>query len=187
MKIIPLSDKIFTIHNFLTDTACENYIRLAQEIGFEAAKVESFGGATVIPAVRNNSRAFYESIETADELWSLLEPVYPVPAIGNSRAVGLNELFRFYCYQPGHRFKPHTDSSYVRNDLETSYFTFMIYLNDGCTGGETRFTELTVTPEKGMALLFWHSLEHEGCEVTSGVKYVLRTDVMYRFIEETNP
>jgi hypothetical protein len=29
-----------------------------------------------------------------------------------------------------------------------------------------------------MALLFQHQLLHEGCVVTSGVKYVLRSDVM---------
>ena len=31
-----------------------------------------------------------------------------------------------------------------------------------------------------MALIFLHSLYHEGNEVTQGVKYVLRSDVMYR-------
>jgi hypothetical protein len=31
-----------------------------------------------------------------------------------------------------------------------------------------------------MALIFLHSLYHEGSEVTQGVKYVLRTDIMYR-------
>jgi hypothetical protein len=31
-----------------------------------------------------------------------------------------------------------------------------------------------------MALLFQHQLLHEGSEVTSGVKYVVRSDVMYR-------
>jgi hypothetical protein len=30
-----------------------------------------------------------------------------------------------------------------------------------------------------MALLFQHEVLHEGCAVESGVKYVLRTDVMY--------
>jgi 2-oxoglutarate-Fe(II)-dependent oxygenase superfamily protein len=69
--------------------------------------------------------------------------------------------------------------------------TFMIYLNDGMTGGETRFFAgmervfrqrpyLSVEPKQGMALIFLHSIWHEGAVVQSGQKYVLRTDVMYK-------
>jgi len=69
--------------------------------------------------------------------------------------------------------------------------TFMIYLNDGMPGGETRFFAdveqvvqqcpyLSVQPKEGMALLFLHSIWHEGAVVHSGQKYVLRTDVMYQ-------
>lgn len=57
----------------------------------------------------------------------------------------------------------------------------MIYLNDDFEGGETEFENLlTVTPEKGTALIFYHPLRHEGKALASGLKYVLRTDVMYR-------
>ncbi len=70
--------------------------------------------------------------------------------------------------------------------------TFMIYLNEGMTGGETRFfgdmeqaflhqrPYLSVQPKEGMALIFLHSIWHEGAVVHSGQKYVLRTDVMYK-------
>ena len=40
--------------------------------------------------------------------------------------------------------------------------------------------DIAVTPRTGMALLFQHMLLHEGCVVTSGTKYALRSDVMYR-------
>ena len=74
---------------------------------------------------------------------------------------------------------------------EESEFTFMIYLNDGMTGGETRFfsnmeqafggrSYLSVEPKEGMALVFVHAIWHEGAVVESGQKYVLRTDVMYK-------
>jgi hypothetical protein len=56
----------------------------------------------------------------------------------------------------------------------------MMYLNDNFEGGETTFRELKIRPRQGMALLFLHNLYHEGTQVTRGVKYVLRTDVMYR-------
>ena len=58
----------------------------------------------------------------------------------------------------------------------------MVYLNEGFAGGETRFHdyEVDVVPRTGMALLFQHRVLHEGCVVTTGTKYVLRSDVMYR-------
>ena len=60
--------------------------------------------------------------------------------------------------------------------------TFMVYLNEGFAGGATRFLDhgVEVEPRTGRALLFQHALLHEGVTVGEGVKYVLRTDVMYR-------
>lgn len=63
--------------------------------------------------------------------------------------------------------------------LRGCLLTFMIYLNEGYTGGETRFESVSVAGKPGMALVFEHELLHEGAEVTAGVKYVLRSDVMY--------
>ena len=63
--------------------------------------------------------------------------------------------------------------------MEISLLTFMIYLNEGYGGGATRFEAMTVDGVLGMALVFEHGLIHEGASVTSGLKYVLRSDVMY--------
>ncbi len=51
----------------------------------------------------------------------------------------------------------------------------------GFDGGATVFHDfgVQVTPRTGSALMFQHQLLHEGCVVQAGVKYVLRTDVMY--------
>jgi len=83
--------------------------------------------------------------------------------------------------RPGQRFAPHYDGCFRRNPSECSELTFMVYLNDGFAGGATTFHDFDeeVVPQAGMALLFQHQLLHEGCVVTSGVKYVLRSDVMY--------
>lgn len=58
---------------------------------------------------------------------------------------------------------------------------FLIYLNEGCLGGETLFRQgnLKVSPKMGSAILFEHQLWHQGAEVESGVKFVLRSDVVY--------
>jgi len=47
-------------------------------------------------------------------------------------------------------------------------------------GGATNFKDISIKPETGMALIFKHELLHEGAKVTAGLKYVLRSDVMYR-------
>jgi hypothetical protein len=93
--------------------------------------------------------------------------------------IGLNERFRFYRYDPGERFAPHTDGCFRRNNGQESLLTIMIYLNEGCEGGETNFGDVQIVPKAGMALIFDHYLLNEGAAVLSGRKYVLRSDVMY--------
>ena len=176
MKVLQLSDKILTIDGFLNPSECEEYIAMSEKIGYEAAKLDS---KKVVTEVRNNQRAFYESQELASLLFERSAPYLP-DQIGSRILVGLNELFRFYKYLPGHQFKKHQDGSFIRNKTEVSAMTFMIYLNDGCVGGETTFLEHQIAPKTGKALVFYHKLLHEGSEVKEGVKYVLRTDVMYR-------
>ena len=54
-----------------------------------------------------------------------------------------------------------------------------MYLNEGFVGGETVVEGVSITPRRGMALIFEHQLLHEGAAVASGRKYVLRSDVMF--------
>ena len=179
MKINQLTESIFTVEDFLTRKECLDNIVLSEKIGYELAKVNTAGGARVRTDIRNNNRAFYRSEELAQELWEKARRFVPAQ-LGHSTAIGLNELFRFYRYQQGHQFKGHFDESYTRNGQEASYYTFMVYLNDNFQGGDTLFQGRSIRPRQGMALIFRHSLYHAGSEVTQGIKYVLRSDVMYR-------
>lgn len=179
MKVTHITDSIITVEDFLTRKECLEHIVRSEETGYELAKVNTAGGARVRTGIRNNNRAFYKSEELARELWKKAQPFIPA-RVGNRTATGLNELFRFYRYQRGHQFKGHYDESYVRNAEEASFYTFMVYLNDNFQGGDTTFQGVRIQPKQGMLLLFLHSLHHAGSEVTQGVKYVLRTDVMYR-------
>ncbi|MBD2768313.1 2OG-Fe(II) oxygenase [Hymenobacter sp. BT664] len=179
MKVNQLTDSIFTVEDFLTREECLANIVLSEKIGYEPAKVNTAAGARLRTDIRNNNRAFYRSEELAQALWEKARPFVPAQ-LGHSTAIGLNELFRFYRYQRGHQFKGHFDESYIRSDQEASYLTFMVYLNDNFQGGDTVFQGRSIQPRQGMALIFLHSLYHAGSEVTQGVKYVLRSDVMYR-------
>ena len=84
------------------------------------------------------------------------------------------------------RFKALNAASRLRGvewtDTPEGLLTFIVYLNDGFQGGDTAFLDDDVVahPKPGRALLFQHQILHEGCQVLAGVKYVLRTDVMYR-------
>jgi predicted 2-oxoglutarate/Fe(II)-dependent dioxygenase YbiX len=98
----------------------------------------------------------------------------------------LNERLRFLKYTSGQKFVEHCDSHYRRPDKsEISLFTVQFYLSDVTEGGATTFFSrcggrTIVDPEIGKVLIFEQDyLPHEGSEVLQGLKYAIRTDVMY--------
>lgn len=184
MKLTELAQNIYFIEDFWSAQQCDDFIAKTESIGYQPATIQTDNGPRLVDFIRNNNRVVYKDYDMASELWHLLKDIAP-QEIGQSKAVGLNELFRFYKYQPGQLFKKHRDQSFIRNSSEASYFTFMIYLNDDFKGGATTFDHLEVSPKKGSALIFYHYLEHEGSEVIEGTKYVLRTDIMYKLKELT--
>ncbi len=179
MKKIELHPQIFLIENFLSDSECDHYIELTQDKVFEEAKINMGGRQMMSKGVRNNDRLMIFDNDLANNLFS--KAVDFLPQIHEDyKVLDFNEMFRIYKYSSGQRFKMHKDGSYIRNENEKSFYTFLIYLNDDFEGGETEFENLfTVAPKKGSALVFYHPLRHEGKTLINGLKYVLRTDVMY--------
>ena len=170
---------IFTIEHFLSATECLAYIKAGEEVGYEEATITTYEGYYELnKEIRNNDRVIFDDENLAAFLFDRAKPFLPED-VEDWKLVGFNERFRFYRYGPGQYFKWHKDGCYSRNDKETSILTFLIYLNDDYQGGETSFNWDAVQPKMGMALIFPHRLTHQGSPVTSGVKYVLRTDVMY--------
>lgn len=188
-KVQLLADDIFIIHNFLNSEECLERIAIAEEIGFGLAPINTSFGAVVRTDVRNNDRVMIDDQQLAGKLFERLTPFLPTK-VGYWYPCGLNERFRYYRYTVGQRFDWHIDGSFSRDNGEMSKLTFMIYLNDECTGGHTSFNlrregvlraddqVLSVQPTQGMALVFRHQFLHTGEMVTSGTKYVLRSDVM---------
>lgn len=179
MQLFKLTKDIFIIQDFWPKEKCKAFIDKSEDNGYRNAAIDTDMGQRVVKSVRNNKRVMYTNSELALEIWEQLRDLAP-QTIGNSTAIGLNELFRFYRYKPGEEFKLHRDQSYIRNSEEASYYTFMIYLNQDFEGGETTFNNRVIRPVTGMALIFLHSLEHAGSAVKKGIKYVLRTDIMHR-------
>jgi prolyl 4-hydroxylase len=181
-------EKVFVIHNFLSKEECAALIRRSEALAYEPSTV----AGVISEDVRNNERVIVDDEYLASDLFQRAESFLPA-VLEDHRLVGFNERWRFYRYQPGQTFNPHRDGQYLRTETwDKSELTFMIYLNDGMAGGETRFYAgieqafrpprcpyLSVQPKAGAALVFVHSVWHEGAAVQSGQKYVLRTDVMY--------
>lgn len=172
---------VFTIADVMTAAECAHTVARIAALGPSAAPITTARGFVHAPKIRNNARVMFDDVELAAELFARVRPALPEPLF-HGRPVGLNERFRGYQYGPGQRFAPHLDGSFRRSADEESQLTFMVYLDEGCDGGDTDFRDLGfhVTPRRGLALLFQHRLMHAGNEVHRGVKHVLRSDVMYR-------
>ncbi|KAH3845835.1 uncharacterized protein LOC127873132 isoform X1 [Dreissena polymorpha] len=130
----------------------------------------------------------------------------PMLMKGTWTPVCLNNIFRLCRYLPGGHFAPHFDGHFDRSANERSLKTFMVYLNGGFEGGATNFVDdrqqlykdestgkycaeetnilCSIKPEAGLAIIFNHFRLHEGEQLKSGQKYILRTDVMYKNVDQ---
>ena len=199
-----------TAESVLSLTECERLIAITEAQGYEKALVNVGGGRQMaIDDVRKSGRCMIDAPEAAELLWKRVAPLLPAekgreprhyPQSG-WRAVGLNERLRFLKYAPGDYFAPHRDGRYARTAKEPgageagdcSSMTLMLYLNAPKLGGETNFLDAeeslvtAVAPKPGLMLAFDHELRHEGALLKAGVKYCVRTDVMYRKVAPDAP
>lgn len=181
MRIENLPDSAFVIHDFLSEDACRFYIEYSEACGFHQASVQHpRHGPLLLEDIRNNDRVNIEDSSLAEQLFHKAKFALP-HHIDGANLHGLNHRFRFYRYEVGQYFKWHRDGYVEQNNKERSLLTFLIYLNDEFTGGETEFRWGKAPSKLGTALVFPHQLVHQGAKVDSGIKYVLRTDVMYCF------
>ena len=186
----------FTLNNLLTAGECEFYIQECEKVGFQTL-------SSKFPAYyRVNDRVLTLSHEIANALFSRITPlltrhdvirIRPI-GFGNEgtwRPIRLNECIKIMKYSSGGHFAPHFDGPWVPREDESSVYTVVIYLNTNYTGGQTKFIDEhdvkrvyhEVQPRVGMGLIFNHDTFHEGTPVLSGVKYLLRTEVMFRRVD----
>lgn len=186
------AQQIYIIPNFLHGKECDALIKY-----FETnlpPKASAGGKPKRGEAFRNNDRQALQDAGLAQEIWNGMQKVVQESSISTTRVPrGLNSNIRVYRYRQGHSFGAHYDESV--QDKATGLWTdwtLLIYLNEDMEGGETVFYKdstyknrkpdpIVVQPKKGMALLHRHGthcLLHEAMEVTSGSKWVLRSDVL---------
>jgi hypothetical protein len=184
-----IHDHVFLLENVLTETECDEIIFTAEDAGFKIAGfyTDSAGEATYVDAdKRRSKRCILDSAAFADRLWKRIQhaviPRLPVGLV----AKRLNERIRILKYAPGDMFVMHRDGNYMTPDgLEVSQYTVLVYLNDEYEGGYTTYYNspdgigVPVIPKKGSVVIQHQSCLHSVPPLISGIKYALRTEVMY--------
>jgi len=178
------------VRNVLGQEDCAALIASINCKGFTPALLNIGDGCQqLIPGARDGHRVIVDSPELAAWLFQVLSPFLPAELEDGSKIVGLNERCRFLCYTPGQQFPAHCDGVFERAgdhpcSGDFSHVTVQLYLHDlpFAYGGATAFMlpgKPKHQPESGSVLIFSQDLMHEGCLVRDGVKYTLRTEVMY--------
>lgn len=187
----------FILDNVLTEKECLNLIKMTEDHGYEDVKeVWRRDDVRSVPSpskefsrtldVRKSQRCIIDRGDMAGLIWNRIKEYIP-ETWNNKGVVGLNERLRFLKYSSGQYFKSHKDGSYKRPDgSEQSFITIQLYLNEGMEGGNTTFisrsgdhNNVGVVPKIGRVLVFQQDILHEGSLLVKGIKYTMRTDVMY--------
>jgi hypothetical protein len=174
------------VEHALSEARCAELVARIEAEGPALAPITTHAGPLLDTRVRDNERVMFDDAALAAELFAPTRTLLPAQLNG-ATITGYNERFRGYRYRNQQRFAPHFDGAYFRpptaRGREGSQVTVLFYLNEGFSGGETRLIDwdVVITPRRGSVLFFEHAMLHEGCPVTAGTKYVLRTDAMYFF------
>lgn len=192
----------FQLLNVFTQQECEEFIKQTEELGYlEDAAV------SLPRSVRHNDNITWVVDDlTHDIIWDRCKDfMYDNKEIFYGKnTLGLNKRFRFYKYSKGDFFKLHTDGSWpgsrvVNKELITDFYkdrysqmTFLILLSEDFQGGETQFIVnkngekelVNIRTPKGGVLCFPHGLHplhclHSSNTISSGIKYIIRTDVLF--------
>ncbi len=175
--------ELFTIEDILSGSECQTLINLCGGL-FRKSGLS-----------QHDSDETFRTSETADLLPDT-DLIIPIINERLAHCIGLPielaEPTQIQRYQVGQQFKSHTDFFEPYSAEYTKFcghagnrtWTFMVYLNDGCTGGETHFDTIDTTfrPTTGMGLA-WNNrysdgsvnygTMHAGKPVLSGEKYII--------------
>jgi hypothetical protein len=203
------AERCFQLHSVLSEKECQFYVEQSTKLGYNCVDWEYVKEYRDCERVVVKSKPLADLLwkrllpHLQREDIADVRP-YGFGGEGVWQPVGINPCIRFTRYKPGGHFSLHRDGSYVESDQYRSIFTVMVYLNgsEAYQGGETYFQSsdeqspppghaaqhvpgvlsATVVPRRGTALVFNHDVLHQGVAVTQGMKYILRTDLMFRLI-----
>lgn len=192
----------FAMTNVLTHAECLQMVAAAEAVGYVPDEPLNRGGGG---ATRASTFAWLADSSVIETLLRRCRPHLPAE-LGGGELAGINARLRLYRYCTGNIYGPHIDGAWPGSgEVEGCYqydaygdrwsrLTFLLYLNDDFEGGGTTYFTAdaepgllhahAVAPRAGNVICFPHgdaegALVHEGSLVTSGFKYIVRTDVLY--------
>jgi len=169
---------ILEINNFLTNDECDYHIK---EIKNKQNKISFTNTSSAITDKYQDfdlSTKIYEKLLKSEEF------------VRNAKdVIRPNNLIMTSMYNSGTNFGLHTDTGLYYNKItkEKSKYTVLIYLNDNFEGGQTVFYTdsfqplKTITPSRGLCIVFDLDQFHEGLKVISGQKYWIGIELISSF------
>lgn len=175
MKFKKSNEDIISFPDALDIQICIDFIEISIEDSLFPNSLKSIS-TDIKKSLKN--RVFIDSVELAEIVWSKVIKFSPKTHL-NYFVRGVNPRFRMYKYLTGQEFTRHQDAPFEKSESIKSFYSLLIYLNDDFIGGETTFDGVQYKPKAGSGLIFPHNLFHSGNILLEGVKYVLRTDIMF--------
>lgn len=163
---------IWLVENFFTKKICLELLNQAHSVGFQKAHMHEQG--------RHNQESFIKDTNLETIIINNLNGISLLQNTTKYIIRGVSLPLEFYQYQKGDYIKGHSDAYRDIGNGLISSLTFIVYLNDNYSGGETLFPTLgyKIIPKSGRALIFRQELFHEASIVTQNVKYILRCDIV---------
>jgi prolyl 4-hydroxylase len=173
----PLSSepKVTRFPALFSDAECDFLVQAAAATLMPSVVVDPRTGEQRPNPVRTSDAAGFPLVQERPAIHALNRRL----AAASGTEVSQGEPLQILRYRAGQEYKPHFDA--LPDAANQRVLTFLVYLNDGFEGGETRFlsTGLEVTARKGDGLLFRNASDdgrpdpksqHAGLPVTSGEK-----------------
>lgn len=181
-KLKILNDNIFYCEGFWDKEICQTIIFRVEESQIFPAKETVVSQNTLDDNLqsRNNFKVYLDNQELADIIYESLYKHLAKIKHEEYSPSSIHSNLRVYKYIPGQEFKKHRDGGIGVSKEEKSLYSLLIYLNDNFSGGSTRFNNIDIIPKQGSALFFPHELEHSGEIVSTGNKYVLRGNIVFK-------
>lgn len=185
------------LEGLLTRDECKNIIEYTENVGYGL-----MGTANTGRAYRGNTRCMCidEDGSLTKAIWKRVKSHVPERITFDDKtwvAFGLNDHYRFARYAKGQGFARHVDKQTVIERTHQTLLTVNIYLNDlnEEERGRTRFygkrggfgkPVCAAGGVSGSAAIFPQTYDenispwHDGDKLRGGLKYLMRTDVMYK-------
>ena len=169
-----LGRRIYQERNAVSPSVCRDYVQQGDRVGWSPTNISELDPSF--------SRSHAVINVDAQTLFAAVRHIAP-PTLDEMHIVSLAEQrTQLMRYREGEYFGVHTDAPFVAQDGAITKLSLVLYLNDDYAGGETIFPDLglEVRPEVGKILLFPPDLSHMSKPISRGMKYIIRSEVLYR-------